>query len=72
MKHPFPDVVRFGREICGDLAAAERREFYRSSLLPLSQRVADAAQKISDMNLHNMVAVDGQDARVRLKGACHG
>jgi len=28
MSHPLPDVVRFGREICGDLAAAERREWW--------------------------------------------
>jgi 4-alpha-glucanotransferase len=28
MNRPFPDVVRFGREICGDLAAAERREWW--------------------------------------------
>ena len=37
-----------------------RREFYRSTLLPLAQNVEDAAQQIIDMNLHNMVDVDGQ------------
>lgn len=37
-----------------------RREFYRSTLLPLAQQVEDAAQQIIDMNLHNMVDVDGQ------------
>ncbi len=28
MTHVLPEVIRFGREICGDLAAAERREWW--------------------------------------------
>ena len=28
MESALPDVVRFGREICGDLASAERREWW--------------------------------------------
>jgi len=39
---------------------AERREFYRHRLLPRSQEVREAAQKIIELNLNNMVAVDGQ------------
>jgi signal transduction histidine kinase/HAMP domain-containing protein len=39
---------------------AERLEFYRSRLLPESDRVLDAAQHIIDMNLNNMISTDGQ------------
>ncbi|OGP73749.1 MAG: hypothetical protein A2Y80_04735 [Deltaproteobacteria bacterium RBG_13_58_19] len=39
---------------------AERREFYRRRLLPRSQEVRVAAQKIIELNLNNMVAADGQ------------
>lgn len=28
MSYPLPDIVRFGREICGDLGEAERREWW--------------------------------------------
>ena len=28
MNTPMPDPIRFGREICGDLAQAERREWW--------------------------------------------
>jgi len=38
----------------------QRREFYRTTLLPLSEQLSAAAQKIIKMNLDNMVAVDGQ------------
>ncbi|MFA4903317.1 MAG: ATP-binding protein [Desulfobaccales bacterium] len=41
-----------------DLTA--RREFYRQRLLPQSQAIREAAQKIIDANLNNMVAADGQ------------
>lgn len=41
-----------------DLTA--RREFYHQRLLPQSQAIRDAAQKIIDANLNNMVAADGQ------------
>lgn len=37
-----------------------RRDFYRSKLLPNSQEVRDAAQRIVDINLNNMVSADGQ------------
>jgi signal transduction histidine kinase/HAMP domain-containing protein len=39
---------------------AERREFYRHRVLPLSQEVREAIQKIIALNLNNMVAADGQ------------
>jgi two-component system, NtrC family, sensor histidine kinase KinB len=38
----------------------ERREFYRRRLLPRSQEVREATQKIIELNLNNMVAADGQ------------
>ena len=38
----------------------ERREFYQRRLLPRSQEVREAAQKIIELNLNNMVAADGQ------------
>ena len=41
-----------------------RRMVYRDRLLPRSQEVRDAAQKIIELNLDNMVSVDGQ-ARLR-------
>jgi NtrC-family two-component system sensor histidine kinase KinB len=41
-----------------DLTA--RREFYHQRLLPQSQAIREAAQKIIDANLNNMVAADGQ------------
>jgi NtrC-family two-component system sensor histidine kinase KinB len=37
-----------------------RRDFYRQRLLPESQAIRGAAQKIIDANLNNMVAADGQ------------
>lgn len=37
-----------------------RQDFYRSNLLPRSQEVRDVAQRIIDINLNNMVSVDGQ------------
>jgi len=37
-----------------------RQDFYRSKLLPRSQEVRDVAQRIIDINLNNMVSVDGQ------------
>ncbi len=39
---------------------AERREFYHRQLLPPSQTIREASQKIIDLNLNNMVAADGQ------------
>jgi NtrC-family two-component system sensor histidine kinase KinB len=41
-----------------DLAA--RRDYYRQSLLPRSQEIREVTQRIIDLNLNNMVAVDGQ------------
>jgi NtrC-family two-component system sensor histidine kinase KinB len=38
----------------------QRRDFYRRQLLPQSQMIRDAAQKITALNLNNMVAADGQ------------
>jgi len=51
---------QFPRVFDSGTPQGQRREFYRSTLLPLHQQVSDAAQKIADMNLNNMVAVDGQ------------
>ncbi len=39
---------------------AQRREFYLRQLLPPSQTVREASQKIINLNLNNMVAADGQ------------
>jgi signal transduction histidine kinase len=39
---------------------SERREFYRRRLVPRSQVVREATQKIIELNLNNMVAADGQ------------
>jgi signal transduction histidine kinase len=50
------DMENFYR--LSDLTA--RREFYRQRLLPQSQAIREAAQKIIDANLNNMVAADGQ------------
>ncbi len=41
----------------------ERRDFYQSRLLKRSEDVRDTAQKIVDINLNNMVSVDGQARR---------
>lgn len=43
---------------------ADRAAIYRGQLLQRSQQVRDATQKIIEMNLENMVSVDGQ-ARLR-------
>jgi signal transduction histidine kinase len=40
--------------------AADRAEFYRATLLPAYERLHDLAQSISDMNMANMLRVDGQ------------
>lgn len=40
-----------------------RREFFRTHLLPRGDEVRDAAQKIIDINLNNMVSADGQVRR---------
>lgn len=37
-----------------------RRDFYRGTLLPLADRVTDSAQRVIDVNLNNMISVDGQ------------
>jgi len=45
-------------------SSAGRPLVYRDQLLPKSQEVREAAQKIIEMNLNNMVSIDGQ-ARLR-------
>ena len=40
--------------------AAARRDFYRTRLLPHSDAVLEAAQRIVDINLNNMISADGQ------------
>lgn len=40
-----------------------RRDFYRKRLLPGSREIRDTAQRIADINLGNMVSVDGQARR---------
>jgi signal transduction histidine kinase/HAMP domain-containing protein len=37
-----------------------RHPFYRQQILPRSQTIRETAQKITDLNLNNMVAADGQ------------
>ncbi len=37
-----------------------RHTFYRQQILPRSQTIRETAQKITDLNLNNMVAADGQ------------
>jgi two-component system, NtrC family, sensor histidine kinase KinB len=37
-----------------------RQTFYRQQILPRSQLIREIAQKITDLNLNNMVAADGQ------------
>ncbi len=44
-------------------AGPDRRDLYRSHLLPHSEEVREAAQRIIDINLNNMVSVDGQARR---------
>jgi two-component system, NtrC family, sensor histidine kinase KinB len=41
-------------------SGAARRGFYRTMLLPQSDAVLDAAQRIIDINLNNMISADGQ------------
>ena len=41
----------------------ERRKFYNQQLVPHAQAVRQAAQKIIELNLNNMVALDGQARR---------
>jgi len=38
----------------------ERRDFFQKHLLPRSREVRDVAQRIIDINLDNMISVDGQ------------
>jgi two-component system, NtrC family, sensor histidine kinase KinB len=37
-----------------------RRDFYRNRLLPVSDQVLDHAQQIININMNNMVSIDGQ------------
>jgi NtrC-family two-component system sensor histidine kinase KinB len=39
---------------------ASRHIFYRQKILPRSQTIRETAQKITELNLNNMVAADGQ------------
>lgn len=48
-------------------AGMDRRDFYRSTLVPRLQEVSNAAQSIMDKNLNNMVSVDGQARRRALE-----
>jgi two-component system, NtrC family, sensor histidine kinase KinB len=41
-------------------ALGSRHTFYRQQILPRSQTIRETAQKITDLNLNNMVAADGQ------------
>ncbi len=49
-----------------DLAPDQRREFYPSDLLPLHRSIKQASQDIADMNMSNMVSVDGKVKRTLL------
>jgi signal transduction histidine kinase len=46
-----------------DTAGASSRDLYRNTLLPQYQSAKFVAQQVSDMNMSNMVSVDGQVKR---------
>lgn len=51
----------------------ERREFYRTTLLPYARQIKTRAQRVIDINLQNAVSVDGQvrQSAVRAKRAMY-
>lgn len=50
-------------------AVEARREFYRTRLLPRSDEILDAVQRIIDINLNNMVSTDGQVRRQAIEAS---
>jgi len=53
------------------VAPADRTELYRTDLLPRFQTLKGTAQRVADMNMANMVSVDGQARRalIQVRGA---
>ena len=49
--------------INGGLSDSARAEIFRSGFVPLTAQLKQTVQSISDMNLSNMIAVDGQAQR---------
>lgn len=60
----WTDYLQKYHEFLQSESHADRAAIYRGQLLQRSQQVRDATQKIIEMNLENMVSVDGQ-ARLR-------
>jgi two-component system, NtrC family, sensor histidine kinase KinB len=56
----WAEYLRDYQEFLRSETVALRREAYRNRLLPQSQAVRDAAQHIVELNLNNMVSVDGR------------
>ena len=56
----WAEYLRDYQEFLRSEPIALRREVYRNRLLPGSQAVRDAAQHIIELNLDNMVSVDGR------------
>lgn len=46
--------------LAGTLPSQERREYYRQHLMSQGREIKRLAQRIIDLNLHNIVSVDGQ------------
>ena len=53
-------VGEFGNLIKLPDSGNPRREFYRNKLMPRFREIRDATQRIIDINLDNMISVDGQ------------
>ena len=50
-----------------DAAHDSRQDLYRNDLLPRHQELKEVAQKVADMNMSNMISVDGQAKRTLIE-----
>jgi signal transduction histidine kinase/HAMP domain-containing protein len=50
-----------------DAASDARQDLYRGDLLPRNQELKEVAQKVADMNMSNMISVDGQAKRTLIE-----
>jgi len=50
-----------------DAASGSRQDLYRNDLLPRHQELKEVAQKVADMNMSNMISVDGQAKRTLIE-----
>jgi NtrC-family two-component system sensor histidine kinase KinB len=50
-----------------DARPDSRQDLYRNDLLPRHQELKEVAQKVADMNMSNMISVDGQAKRTLLE-----